>query len=95
MGNPRIDDIHTRKTNPRDTIPMNEGEGSVTADREYREGVAKTLAEKDVEALAEEAKEALDGPEGEALREAEQKGKKAVVTPQANKQPAKRDAKKH
>lgn len=52
------------------------GEGNVEADRRYREGVKKTLASGEVEELADEAARALDGPEGEELREAEQRGRK-------------------
>lgn len=51
------------------------GEGNREADRVYRDGVADTLATKDVDALADEAKRALEGPEGEALRAAEKRGK--------------------
>ncbi len=52
------------------------GEGSVEADRRYREGVKKTVASGEVEQLAEEAKAALDGSEGDELRAAEEKGKR-------------------
>lgn len=81
MSQPRVADA-SKKTNPRDTIRMNDdeknqGEGNITADREYREGVAKTLANKDVEQLAEDAKDALEGPEGESLRKAERIAKQA------------------
>ncbi len=51
------------------------GEGNREADRAYRDGVAETLATKDVGALADEAKRALDGPEADDLREAEKRGK--------------------
>jgi hypothetical protein len=49
----------------------NEGEGSRTADRRYREGVRQTIESGRVAELAEEAKEALEGPEAEELRRAE------------------------
>jgi hypothetical protein len=69
-------------TNPRDsqdTIPNAElhegGEGNVEADRRYRAGVTATVKSGKVEELAEEAREAIDGDEGKALREAEKKGK--------------------
>jgi hypothetical protein len=55
------------------------GEGNHEADRVYRDGVANTLATKDVDALADEAKEALAGPEGDSLRAAEKKGKSRGV----------------
>lgn len=51
------------------------GEGNREADRQYREGVTETLETKDVNALADEAKRALEGPEGAALRAAEKKAK--------------------
>jgi hypothetical protein len=70
-------DIQTRRTNPSDDVPIAEGgEGNIEADRNYRAGVADTLAHQDVEKLAKEAKEALDGPEGKKLRKAERKAKK-------------------
>jgi hypothetical protein len=51
------------------------GEGNRTAARRYSEGVKKTIENQDIEALAIEAEEALQGEEGEELRAAEQKGK--------------------
>ncbi len=53
------------------------GEGNVEADRRYREGVKTTIASGEVERLADEASAALDGSEGEELRAAEEKGKRA------------------
>lgn len=54
----------------------NEGEGSRTADRRYREGVRKHLRTNDVEGEAREAAEALDDEdEAEAMRAAEEKGR--------------------
>jgi hypothetical protein len=49
-----------------------EGEGNHTADRRYREGVRKSVKDGKIEQHAEEAAEALDGPEGDALREAQE-----------------------
>ena len=57
------------------------GEGNIEADRRYREGVAKTVKSGKVEELAEDAAEALDGPEGEALRKAEKQGKASSHKP--------------
>jgi len=51
--------------------PELEGEGSYTASRRYREGVEASIAKGDTDELAEEAKRALESPEGAALREAE------------------------
>ncbi len=52
-----------------------EGEGSYTATHNYNAGVEKSEKEGRAEELAERAKQALDGPEGDALREAERMGK--------------------
>jgi len=52
------------------------GEGNKTAAKRYNQGVKETLESKDVDKLAHEAADALDGPEGEALREAERQAKK-------------------
>ncbi|WP_437952886.1 hypothetical protein WME98_20850 [Sorangium sp. So ce296] len=49
-----------------------EGEGNHTADRRYREGVQRSVKDGKIEQHAEEAAEALDGPEGDALREAQE-----------------------
>jgi hypothetical protein len=54
----------------------NEGEGSRTAARRYDEGAERAASDpKRVEELANKAREALDGPEGQALRKADQEGK--------------------
>ena len=52
-----------------------EGEGSYTATRRYDEGVARSVAKGDTDKLAHEAEKALDGPEGDELREAEKAAK--------------------
>lgn len=48
-----------------------EGEGSYSAARRYREALERSLKQGNVTALAEEAADALDGPEGRELRRAE------------------------
>jgi hypothetical protein len=64
---------HTPKTQPDgDRI----GEGDPDAARRYNEGVEKTIEKGNVEELAEKAKKALDGSEGNDLRRAEEQGKK-------------------
>jgi hypothetical protein len=68
--------VKTKKAKPNQL----EGEGSYTAARRYREGVAKTVKEGGVAEAAERAAEALDGPEGEALRAAEEKAKRGKPT---------------
>lgn len=52
------------------------GEGNYDATRRYREGLEKSVREGKSEELAEEAKKALEGEEGEELRKAEERGKK-------------------
>ena len=63
-----------------------EGEGSYTASRRYREGLERSVKKGDSDKLAEEAKKALEGPEGDALRAAEQSAKQGK-TPRARPQP--------
>lgn len=53
----------------------NEGEGNRTADRKYREDLQRHVESGASEDAAEEAEEALQGPEGDELREAEAEGK--------------------
>ncbi|AUX48638.1 hypothetical protein SOCE26_101790 [Sorangium cellulosum] len=53
-----------------------EGEGSHSADRRYREGVERSVKGGHIEEGAEEAARALDGPEGEELREAQEATRK-------------------
>lgn len=54
----------------------NEGEGNKSADRRYREGVQKTVESGKVDQRAKEAEQAYEGREGDALRRAEEEGKK-------------------
>lgn len=56
-----------------------EGEGSYTAARRYREGLEQSVKKGDADELAKEAADALDGPEGESLRAAEERGKQAKI----------------
>src|SRR5688572_11287802 len=51
-------------------VQRNEGEGNRTADAKYRAGVREHVMTRDVEKLADEAKEALENDDGE-LAEAE------------------------
>jgi len=57
------------------TTNATEGEGSRTATRAYDEGLAKSVNAGKSTELGEKASKALDGPEGDALREAERIGK--------------------
>jgi hypothetical protein len=52
-----------------------EGEGSYTATHNYDEGVRESVKKGNSEKLGQEAKKALDGAEGEELRNAEKAGK--------------------
>lgn len=53
----------------------NEGEGNVTAAKEYNEKTKKFVEEQDVEEQARKAAQALEGDEAAKLREAEEKGR--------------------
>jgi hypothetical protein len=54
----------------------NEGEGSKTATKAYNKGVQDFEKTGKVEEQARAAAEAVDGPEGESLRQAEEEGKR-------------------
>ena len=51
------------------------GEGNRTAARRYNEGVERTVRSGKVEQAANEAADALDGPEAAELRRAEEEAK--------------------
>lgn len=53
-----------------------EGEGSYSATRRYNQHLAEATDGADVEAAADEARRAVEGPEGEELKRAEEEGKK-------------------
>ncbi|HEY3820960.1 MAG TPA: hypothetical protein VGL81_27540 [Polyangiaceae bacterium] len=73
--------VDSKKRPPpsRGTELKNEGEGSRTAARRYDAGAEKMAKSGRVTELARKAKEALEGKEGDELRRAEQKGKKAEL----------------
>jgi hypothetical protein len=52
-----------------------QGEGNYDATRRYDEGVKQSVEKGNTEELAEKAKKALEGPEGDELRKADEKGK--------------------
>lgn len=52
-----------------------EGEGSYTGTRRYNENLEKHIQKGNVEQEAREAKRALEGDEGDQLREAERRAK--------------------
>lgn len=53
------------------------GEGNYDASRRYRRGVERSVREGRSAELAEEAKRALESDEGEELRRAEERAKRA------------------
>ena len=62
---------------PADPELQNEGEGSRTATRRYDKGAEQAAKDPEhVKKAAHKAQEALEGPEGKALREAEERAKK-------------------
>lgn len=70
--------MEPKRPNQGGSIPeKNGGEGNYDASRRYREGLEKSLQKGDSEQLGEKAKKALEGPEGEELRRADEKGKNA------------------
>ena len=52
-----------------------EGEGSYTAARAYDKNVRSFAARENTQQLADQARRALDGAQGEELKRAEQRGK--------------------
>ena len=62
----------------------NEGEGSRSAARHYNEAQQRYVESGRVEQAAKEAERAIEGPEGDALRKAEEEGKRRA----ANRDPA-------
>lgn len=63
-----------------DDLSQVEGEGSYTATRRYDEGVERSIADGKTDELARKAAAALDGPEGDELRKAEQAAKQGHST---------------
>ena len=56
----------------------NEGEGSKTAARAYNQGAEEFARSGKVEAAARQAREDVEGPRGQELRDAEERGKEPV-----------------
>lgn len=63
------------KAQPKSNQNENEGEGSRTAAHHYNDGVKATVESGTVPEKADEARKALEGPEGEELRRAEKEAK--------------------
>jgi hypothetical protein len=68
-------------TNPKKKSDGVEGEGSYTATHNYNEGVEKSVKAGHSEELGKQAKKALEGPEGESLRQAEKAAKAGQTKP--------------
>ena len=60
-------------------VDANEGEGSRTAARRYNSAQQEFIHEGKVDAAAEAAKEALEGPEADELKRAEEEGKRRAA----------------
>jgi hypothetical protein len=68
---------HEQPKKPADPELQNEGEGSRSAARKYDKSATDAAKHPEhVKKAAEEAEKALEGPEAEALRAAEARGKK-------------------
>jgi hypothetical protein len=77
---PTKEDTMTKSHSAKKVDPQlqNEGEGSRSAARRYDAGAEQGAKDKErPKKLATDAERALEGPEGAALREAEQRGKAA------------------
>ncbi len=70
-------------TKPSDVGNANEGEGSRTADRQYREGVQETVRRGHVEEDAERARRDVDA-DPEEYRRAEEQGRSRSAGEAAN-----------
>ena len=81
MSEARKDDRKNDQTNDQ---MKNEGEGNRTADREYREGVRRHVESGAPERAAADAEKALEGAEGEELRQAADKAKDKAKTRKAS-----------
>ncbi len=65
----------SKKKNQGDTP----GEGNYDASRRYREGLEGSVEKGKTDELAERAKKALDGSEGDELRRADEQGKRGEI----------------
>jgi len=63
-----------KSTSPQKSSGRNEGEGSRTAARKFNKQAREFAESGKVNAAAEKAKEAIQGPERDELKEAEAKG---------------------
>jgi hypothetical protein len=76
-ADPKTSNKPEPKKTAADAELRNEGEGSRSAARRYDKGAEHAAKDPEhVKKAAQKAEEALEGPEGKALREAEERGKK-------------------
>ncbi len=66
---------------------MNEGEGNKTAAKHYNQATQKFVQEGKVGPAAKAAEKAVDGPEGEELRRAEEIGKNRIAEEDPDEKP--------
>lgn len=71
-----------------------EGEGSASATRNYNRHLGEAIAEGDLEAAADAARRALEGPEGEELLRAAEQAKRGPTGGSANASSAVKGSKK-
>jgi hypothetical protein len=64
-----------KHSTPKSNVRKLEGEGSYTAARAYDKNVRSFVARGNTQSLADKARRAVDGEEGEQLRQAERRGK--------------------
>lgn len=62
-----------------------QGEGNYDATHHYNQGLEKSVKKGNAEELAEKAKQALEGTEGEELRQAEERAKHGLSGPEKQK----------
>jgi hypothetical protein len=55
------------------------GEGNYDATRRYRQGLEESVKKGNAEELGKKAEKALEGPEGDALRRAEEQAKRGEI----------------
>lgn len=72
----QINDKQLPRTNHKAGENKNEGEGSYSATRRYDADVRDFVKSGKVDEAAQDAKRAIDGPDGPALSEAEKQGKR-------------------
>ncbi len=75
--------MDTKKTSEPKKSPDLQGEGNYDATKKYDNGLTDYLKKGTSDEAAEKARRAIDGPEGEELRLAEQEAKKGPMPKRA------------